>query len=572
MIGVVSKSTEIAAVEEFFQLFKTPWEFFREDRSYDVLLVSTDQVPRTDARAILVYGSDIKSSDRGANIKAHSIHHGATLDAWGAQLPIYGELLGFEGGGTGVLRTCATSELAGVRLNSSGVTVHRFGYDLFAEVAFLLAAGQPVEHAQIPALELHIAIMRNSILDSGIEVVEIPPVPAGYDFTVCLTHDIDFVGIRRHCFDHTMWGFLYRSTFGAVLDFARRKLSLGRLLRRFKAAASLPLVYLNLMEDYWMPFEWYLNVEKGLSPTYFLIPFKNRAGDNVSVRHGERRAVAYDITDLADWTGRLMREGCEIGVHGIDAWHSVAKGREELRRIADMTGQKGTGIRMHWLLRDENTHGVLEKAGYAYDSTAGYNETVGYRCGTTQPFCPLGVRTLIELPMHIQDGALFYPQRLNLSEQEAWKRCQCIMENARTFGGVVTVLWHDRSPGPERFWGEFYARLVEDLKSQAVWFSSAGQAVDWFRKRREVIFERVNPHSERVHARLHCGNKALTPPLVIRVHRARRPRREAQVQSDRTLKEFVDSPWTGETAPDLGTLIPAAESSSPLGSPVAVQA
>lgn len=558
MIGVVAKSTEIAVVEEFFQLFKTPWEFFREGRSYDVLVATSDQIPKTDAKAILVYGSAITSTDRAANIKAHSILQGATVDAWGARLPVYGALLGFEAGGTGVLRTCATSEIVGVRLNSSGVTLHRFGYDLFAEVAFLLASGQPVEHAQIPALELHIAIMRNSILDSGIEVVEIPPVPAGYDFSVCLTHDIDFVGIRRHKLDHTMWGFLYRSTFGAILEFARGKISLGRLFRRFKAAASLPLVYLSLVEDFWMPFEWYLNVEKGLSPTYFLIPFKNRAGDNVSVRHAERRAVAYDITDLADWTGRLMNEGCEIGVHGLDAWHSAEKGREELQRITDMTGQNGTGIRMHWLLQDENTHRVLEKAGYAYDSTAGYNETVGYRCGTTQPFCPLGVRTLMELPMHIQDGALFYPQRLNLSEQEAWERCQHIIENARSFGGVVTVLWHDRSPGPERFWGEFYARLVDDLKSKEARFFSAGQAVDWFRKRREVIFERVNPHSKRVCAKL-PSREEITSPLVIRVHRARRPDKETKVQPTSPRKDSVDFSWTGQHANDLGTLIPAAE-------------
>ena len=29
MIGVISRSEEAWAVEEFFQLFKTPWEFFR---------------------------------------------------------------------------------------------------------------------------------------------------------------------------------------------------------------------------------------------------------------------------------------------------------------------------------------------------------------------------------------------------------------------------------------------------------------------------------------------------------------------------------------------------------------
>ena len=74
---------------------------------------------------------------------------------------------------------------------------------------------------------------------------------------------------------------------------------------------------------------------------------------------------------------------------------------------------------MHWLLRDANTASALEQAGYAYDPTVGYNETIGYRNGTTQVFRPLGAQTLLELPLHIQDGALFYPQRLDLSEPEA---------------------------------------------------------------------------------------------------------------------------------------------------------
>jgi len=81
-------------------------------------------------------------------------------------------------------------------------------------------------------------------------------------------------------------------------------------------------------------------------------------------------------------------------------------------------GKSEVGVRMHWLLRDENTFCVLEESGYDYDSTAGYNETVGYRCGTTQTF-RRWVQTLLELPLHIQDGAMFYSQRLDLSETEA---------------------------------------------------------------------------------------------------------------------------------------------------------
>ena len=72
---------------------------------------------------------------------------------------------------------------------------------------------------------------------------------------------------------------------------------------------------------------------------------------------------------------------------------------------AEVTGESSIGVRIHWLLRDENTFPALEEAGFAYDSTVGYNETIGYRSGTTQVFRPAGVRSLLELPLHDQDGA-----------------------------------------------------------------------------------------------------------------------------------------------------------------------
>jgi len=45
MIGVIAQAAERGVVEEFFQLFKTPWEFYREGRSYDVVVVTADEVP-----------------------------------------------------------------------------------------------------------------------------------------------------------------------------------------------------------------------------------------------------------------------------------------------------------------------------------------------------------------------------------------------------------------------------------------------------------------------------------------------------------------------------------------------
>jgi len=519
VIGVIPRPEQLPVVEEFFELFKTPWEVYRPGRHYDVVVATVTDVPDVEAGLLIVYGAEQASVDARHGIVGAARQRNTSVDCEGRALPIYGELLTFAESRTATRCIESSAGIAGLRVRSPRATVVRVGYDLFRDVEFLLSVGQPVEQAHVPTLDLHIRMLRNWILDAGVQLLEIAPAPAGYDSLVCLTHDIDFVGIRRHLFDHTMWGFLYRSTVGTVRNVFKGRLSIARMMQAWRAAASLPFVYLGWAKDFWEPFAWYLKVEKGLPATYYLIPFKGRSGERVPVAGASRRATAYDITDLDQWTTVLTKEGCELGVHGIDAWHDENKGRDELGRVAAVTGGDSVGIRMHWLLQDANTPAVLERAGYAYDTTAGYNETIGYRNGTTQVFRPLGATTLLELPMHIQDGALFYPRpRLGLTEPEAELRCKTLIEHARRAGGALTVLWHDRSHGPERFWGDFYVTLVRTLRSTKAWFSTAGQAVSWFRKRREVRFERVeDARGSRVHLRY--DGAVIQPPLRIIVHR-----------------------------------------------------
>ena len=184
---------------------------------------------------------------------------------------------------------------------------------------------------------------------------------------------------------------------------------------------------------------------------------------------------------------------------------------------------------MHWLYYRGESPLTLEKAGAAYDSSIGYNETVGYRAGTTQAYKPLNATRLLELPLHVMDTALFFPSHLNLSPREAWKRVGNIVDNAVRFGGSVTVNWHDRSIAPERLWGEFYVKLVEGLKCKGAWFPTAAQAVSWFRKRRSAEFENLRWERGEVCARIVADVGGSLPGLRLRVHKAQEPRGLAEM-------------------------------------------
>jgi hypothetical protein len=514
MIGVVANKEEHSIVVEFFELFKTPWEFWRPGARYDVLLCSNSMVPESDARLLLLYGSQRQPFEKYQSIKTSCApgHNFALFR--GERIPIYGNCLLLEGLPNEVLVHKGTSSVA-----LDAQLVVRLGFDLFEEIQHLLTKGQPAELATIPTLELHISLLRELIVNHGVTLVEIPPVPAGHRFIVSLTHDVDHPRVRQHLCDHAMFGFLYRALIGSVIDFCRGRRSLRQVVLNWKAAFSLPLVFAGIVKDFWNQVDRYLELEGDLAATFFVIPTKGEPGVDSHGRIKAKRASRYALTDIADDLKKLLSANCEIAVHGIDAWRDSAKGRDEREDVQKITGTAETGVRMHWLYFDSQAPATLEKAGFSYDSTVGYNETIGYRAGTTQVFKHAEVDHLLELPLHIMDTALFYPSYMNLPNDQARAAMLRLIENVARFGGVLTINWHDRSLGPERLWGDAYLALLGDLHARTPWFATGLQTVSWFRKRRAASFVRITEDDGSVRVRTATNATAADlPPLTLRVY------------------------------------------------------
>lgn len=518
MIGVIADPAEHAIVQEFFELFKTPWEYYRSDRQYEVVLCTADAPSSSKAaRLVLVYGGHKLAFDGQSEVEpVHPPDHGRMVSHENILIPIYSDSVTFRGVASGFMADAESGQPVAFLEQSGEGQVARIGYDLFQEIGILLTVGQPACNAAIPALELHIALLRDLIVASGARLTEIPPVPKGYQFIACLTHDVDHPSIRRHLFDHTMFGFLYRAVFQSLFKLVAGRMTLRDFLANWTAALKLPLVYLGLARDFWLDFVRYPEFEGGPRSSFFVIPFQGDPGEIEGGRAPGKRASGYGAADIADQICALQKAGCEIGLHGIDAWHDSSKGQKELEKIRRVTGRRDIGVRMHWLYFDQQSPLTLERAGADYDSTVGYNDAVGYRAGTTQVYKPLQTSRLLELPLHIMDTALFYPTRLGLSAAEARKRAEAIIDAAVLHGGAVTVNWHDRSIAPERCWGGFYKDLVEDLRRKGAWFATASETVAWFRTRRSATFESTAWDSGDVKA-VGGGNDGL-PQLQMRVH------------------------------------------------------
>jgi len=520
MIGVIAKPSERPAVAEFFELFKTPWEWFRSDRRYEVVLCTDDEnfdVSR--AELTVIYAGREVGSDNGTLFETNSRQGLGVLLLREDRLPIYGDLVTFRDVASASLREEGSGRPAMCCRVSDGSTIVRIGYDLFQEIEHLLTEGQPADFAHIPAVELHIVLLREVILSAGLELIEVPPIPYGYQFVVCLTHDVDHPAISRHGWDHTIAGFLYRAVAGSLIKLFRGRIALRELITNWGAVVRLPFVYLGLAKDVWQGFEdRYRALEQGLPSTYFFIPFKDRAGKCAQGPAPKRRAARYSARELAGTIRRIIAEGSEVGLHGIDAWLDRAAAREELDEILRITGSLEIGVRMHWLYSDHESPAVLEQAGAAYDSTVGYRETVGYRTGTIQVYKPLNAESLLELPMQVMDTALFYPAYMNLSSTQATAVLLRFAHDANRFGGCFTMNWHDRSLAPERLWDAPYRGVIDHLKGRNAWFATASQAAAWFRLRRSVVFESDNDTGDGGCVRIVSEDGDNLPSLRLRIY------------------------------------------------------
>jgi peptidoglycan/xylan/chitin deacetylase (PgdA/CDA1 family) len=243
-------------------------------------------------------------------------------------------------------------------------------------------------------------------------------------------------------------------------------------------------------DPYWN-FEKVMEIEKraGYRSTFFFVP---EAGS-------PDRDPPYELDTprLRDLLGRLREEGWEVGVHGnynsyLDA-ESLRAQREKLERVS---GGSVRGVRQHYLrLQVPGSFRAQMDAGFAYDGTVGYRGHLGFRAGAAFPYHPFdpdsGERlSLLELPLTVMDGPLFW--QLELSAPEAAARTLSLLRTVRSAGGLAVLLWHQRAWHEGRYpgWGRVYSEVVDHLHQEGqAWVATAGQVADWWLAREAVQLE-----------------------------------------------------------------------------------
>ena len=90
MIGVAVQASERVIAAEFFELFKTPWEFCRDGGQYDVVLSTSENYVCDAPQLLLILSGEPTSFDMDHKVRVNSRRGGFVVSDEGKRLPIYG--------------------------------------------------------------------------------------------------------------------------------------------------------------------------------------------------------------------------------------------------------------------------------------------------------------------------------------------------------------------------------------------------------------------------------------------------------------------------------------------------
>jgi hypothetical protein len=177
----------------------------------------------------------------------------------------------------------------------------------------------------------------------------------------------------------------------------------------------------------------------------------------------------YDLNGVLvkDVINNLLKSNMIIGLHGGFGTRSLSSLLElEKETLQNVCKKPLLNGRQHYLHFDINkTYEVIEKAGFELDSTLGYNEKEGFRCGTCYEFHPWNFSEdlemkLIERPLIVMDVTLF----ASYTKREAFIKILSLNSRCKAVGGKFVILWHNAYVERKKDWfNEVYVRFLETI-------------------------------------------------------------------------------------------------------------
>jgi len=313
---------------------------------------------------------------------------------------------------------------------------------------------------EYPIVDRYLLLLRNLLISLH------PPRslksiwPKNHSFAVALSHDVDRIRtwtarkIRRNLRSHNTLSSFPQRLMGVVKSLATTENWRGN----FNFITQLESSY-------------------DVSSTFFLVAKQRHPLD-----------PGYNLTssNLKQAFSCINSFGSDIAVHGtIPSASAPGYLEEEIKRLQLHSNRAILGGRQHYLCYSQETLQFWIDCGLKYDSTLGFSDDIGYRCGTTFPFYLHDGNQespIVELPLILMDTVLFLESKQFLNAQQAWEIVLNALQETRDNHGVLTVNWHnsDLHPVDSLGYSQLYILLMSWAKDNGGWVTSLDKLYEWW--------------------------------------------------------------------------------------------
>ena len=330
------------------------------------------------------------------------------------------------------------------------------GIDIFASIFFMISRWEEYvnlnrdDHNRFPATES--VAYKNGFLDRAVvnEYVEIlwnmllylgcVQNRSNKNCQVCLTHDIDKLYFWKN------WQQVARVTIGDILKRKSFKLATERI-------TEYSLIKRNKINDSFDTFDWLMDKSEviGVKSRFYFMSGGVTKYDNW---------YKIDEPKCLDLVNKINKRDHIIGFHpSYNAYNNSKQLKEEKDLLEETLEQEIIEGRGHYLRFEvPTTWQILEDAGMEIDSTCGYADRIGFRCGTGEEFSVFNILTreklkLKERPVILMDSTLFGYQKLG------WDKIKDVLKKLIKNKNNFTILWHNSQIEHRKI----YEQLIEYL-------------------------------------------------------------------------------------------------------------
>lgn len=407
-------------------------------------------------------------------------------------------------------------DIAVAKTNNNGFLNINIGFDFIKIILFFLTRTEEIEHInndklgrfsasqsiisqynlkEKPIIDVYLIFIRYilSIIvnNNHVALIRKELWPGGKKFAVCLTHDVDKVYFKA----------FYGFAFGIIQII--KNLFLFDFKSAKKAYKKCKRMAFAKNDPYWNFKKWVeLERQFGYRSTFFFLARKRR----FLFKHKDLR-YSLNQPKVVNAINYLQQEGWDIGLYGdVDSFLDTQKLKKEKIRLENLVNSEILGVRQHYFrIKLPQTQHVQQDAGFLYDSTLGWHDSIGFRCAMSYPFYFFNISTkkklkILEIPIGIEEPILFKSKQILHSKSTATETAIKIFKTAKKLGSLINLLWCQPSLDdvdyPDR--GEVYKVLLNYLKNNDVFVGTAKDILEWWKGREDVklVSEKINENGK----------------------------------------------------------------------------